>query len=65
MAKSRQVKKSAFLVPGLLLFFGVYIISFLLFSKIESADEKNAVKIQTLQEDNRPLLKKLEEKEKI
>ena len=65
MAKRRKVKKSAFLVAGVILFFGVYIISFLLFSKIESADEKNAVKIQTLQEDNRPLLKKLEEKEKI
>ena len=65
MAKRRKIKKSVFLVGGIILFFGVYIGSFMLFSKVENSDKKNAVTINTEREDNRSLLKQLEDKEKI
>ena len=56
MAKRRKIKKSVFLVGGIILFFGVYIGSFMLFSKVENSDKKNAVTINTEREDNRSLL---------
>lgn len=64
MARKRKIKKSVFLVAAIILFFGVYIISFTLFSNKDDSSEDNAVKIQE-PEDNRSLLKQLEEKDKI
>lgn len=64
MARKRKIKKSVFLVAAIILFFGVYIISFTLFSNKNDSNKDNAVKIQE-PEDNRSLLKQLEEKDKI
>lgn len=64
MAKRRRVKKSVFLVAAIILFFCVYIGSFVYFSNQDSKSEDNAVKIEE-PEDSRSLLKQLEEKEKI
>lgn len=64
MARKRKIKKSVFLVAAIILFFGVYIISFTLFSNKNDSSKDNAVKIQE-PEDNRSLLKQLEEKDKI
>lgn len=64
MAKKRRIKKSVFLVAAIILFFCVYTGSFIFFSNQDSKSEDNAVKIEE-PEDNRSLLKQLEEKEKI
>ncbi|MCC3864346.1 hypothetical protein K0040_08450 [Terrisporobacter petrolearius] len=64
MARKRRIKKSVFLVAAIILFFGVYIISFTLFSNKDNSSKDNAVKIEE-PEDNRSLLKQLEEKDKI
>lgn len=53
-----------FLVAAIILFFGVYIASFTYFSNKENNSKDNAVKIEE-PEDNRSLLKQLNEKEKI
>lgn len=64
MAKRRKLKKSAFLVAGVILFFVVYFISFNLFSGMDNKDAENTVKVET-EEDNRSLLRQLKEKDKI
>lgn len=64
MAKKRKIKKSVFLVAAIILFFCVYIITFIHFSDQDNSSKDNAVKIEE-PEDNRSLLKQLEEKEKI
>lgn len=64
MAKRRKIKKSVILVAAIVLFFIVYIVSFMFFSKKANSTEGNSVKIQA-QEDSRSLLKQLESKEKI
>lgn len=64
MAKKRKIKKSVFLVAAIILFFGVYIFSFTLFSNTQSSIKDSAVKIEE-SEDNRSLLKQLKEKDKI
>ena len=64
MAKRRKIKKSVFLVGGIILFFGVYIGSFMLFSKVENSDKKNAVTINTEREDNRIITKAIRRQRK-
>ena len=64
MAKRRRVKKSAILVAVIILFFSVYFLAFNISSKIANKDTQNAVQIDK-QEDNRSLLKQLNDKDKI
>lgn len=65
MAKRRKVKKSVFLVGGIILFFAVYFLTFYGVSKISNKDKENAVTLNTKTEDSRPLLKQLTDKDKI
>lgn len=64
MAKKRRIKRSVFVVIAIILFFCVYIGSFIFFSSKNNSSKENAVKIEDT-EDNRSLLKQLGEKEKI
>lgn len=64
MAKRRKIKKSTFLVAGVIVFFAVYFVSFNAFSKLDNSSTDNAVKVQT-EEDSRSLLRQLKDKEKI
>ncbi|MEG0856149.1 MAG: hypothetical protein RSG52_06685 [Terrisporobacter sp.] len=64
MAKRRKIKKSTFLVAGIIVFFVIYFGTFKLFSSLDKNDKDNAVKVQT-EEDNRSLLRQLKDKDKI
>lgn len=64
MAKRRKLKKSVYIVAAVILFFIVYIGTFIYFSKDESNSKDNTVKINAA-EDNRSLLKQLKDKQKL
>ena len=63
MAKRRKIKKSVFLIAGIIAFFIIYFISFNFFSNMEQK-QGNTVKVQE-KEDSRSLLKQLNDKDKI
>lgn len=64
MAKRRKLKKSTFLIVGIIVFFAVYIISFKFFEANDKTSQENKVKVDT-EEDSRSLLRQLRDKEKI
>ena len=64
MAKRRKIKRSTFLIAGVIVFFAVYFLSFNLFSKLDKTSVDNTVKLQA-EEDNRSLLRRLKDKDKI
>lgn len=63
MAKRRKIKKSVFLIAGIIAFFIIYFISFNFFSNMEQK-QGNTVKVQE-KEDSRSLLRQLNDKDKI
>ncbi|WP_297134627.1 hypothetical protein [Terrisporobacter sp.] len=63
MAKRRKIKKSVFLIAGIIGFFIIYFISFNLFSGMDEKQE-NIVKVED-KEDSRSLLRQLNDKDKI